>query len=36
MYYYKFFKVVYEKKTYKNTIFVNKNLWINIKIYLFI
>jgi hypothetical protein len=35
MYYYKFFKVVYEKTTYKDMIFVNKNLLINIKLYLF-
>jgi hypothetical protein len=26
MYYYKFFKVVHEKTTYKDTIFVGKNL----------
>jgi hypothetical protein len=32
MYYYKLFKVVYKKIVYKDTIFVSKNLWINIKI----
>jgi len=31
----KLVKVVYEKTTYEDTIFVNENLWINIKAYLF-
>jgi hypothetical protein len=31
MYYYKFFKVIYDKTIYKDTIFVDKNLWINPK-----
>jgi hypothetical protein len=35
MYFYNFFKVVYEKTIYKDTIFVSENLRINIKIYLF-
>jgi hypothetical protein len=35
MYYYKLFKVFYEKIIYKNTIFVGKNLWINFKVDLF-
>jgi hypothetical protein len=35
MYYYKFVTVVYEEITYKNTIFVSGNFWINIKTYLF-
>jgi hypothetical protein len=29
MYYYKFFKVGYEKTSYKDAIFVSKNLWMN-------
>jgi hypothetical protein len=36
MYYYMFFKVVYEKIVYKDAIFVNKNFWTNLKIYLFV
>jgi hypothetical protein len=32
MFYYKLFKVVYEKTAYKDTTFVRKNLLINIKI----
>jgi hypothetical protein len=35
MYYYKFFKLVYEKLTYKDTHFVSDNLWINLKTYLY-
>jgi hypothetical protein len=35
MYYYKFFKIVYEKTAYKDTIFSSENLWINIKVNLF-
>jgi hypothetical protein len=35
MYYNKFFKVIYEKIAYKDTIFVSEKLWINIKFYLF-
>jgi hypothetical protein len=31
----KLFNVVYDKTTYKDTIFVGENLWINIKAYLF-
>jgi hypothetical protein len=31
----KFFNVVYEKTTYKDATFVNKNTWINIEVYLF-
>jgi hypothetical protein len=27
---YKFFKLVYEKITYKDTFFISENLWINI------
>jgi hypothetical protein len=30
MYYYKFLKIVYEKTTYKKTIFVNEKLLISI------
>jgi hypothetical protein len=35
MYYYKFVEVVYEKISYKNEVFISKNLKINIKPYLF-
>jgi hypothetical protein len=35
MYYYKFVKIVYTKIAYKNVFFVNGNLKINIKHYLF-
>jgi hypothetical protein len=35
MYYYKIFKIVYEKTTYINTIFVSKNLLICLKVNLF-
>jgi hypothetical protein len=35
MHYYKFFKVVYEKPIYKDTIFISENLWISLKVYLF-
>jgi len=31
----KLVKVVYKKTAYKDTIFDNENLWININIYLF-
>jgi len=31
----KLIKVVYEKTAYEDTIFISKNLWINIKAYLF-
>jgi len=30
-----FVKVVYEKTTYEDNFLVSKNLWINIKVYLF-
>jgi hypothetical protein len=32
MYYYKFFKVIYEKTACKDTTFVSKNLYIKIKL----
>jgi hypothetical protein len=32
MYNYKLFKVVYEKTAYKDTIFVDENLRINVKV----
>jgi hypothetical protein len=35
MYYYKLLEVVYEKTSYKDTIFVGENLWIDIIFYLF-
>jgi hypothetical protein len=35
MYYYKVLEVVYEKTSYKDTIFVGENLGIDIKFYLF-
>jgi hypothetical protein len=35
MYYYKFVKVLFDKMTYKNKIFVNRNLEIKMKLYLF-
>jgi len=34
-YVHKLVKVVYEKTTYEDTIFVSENLWINIRAYLF-
>jgi hypothetical protein len=35
MYYYKFVNILYEKIAYKNIVFLNENLKINIKLYLF-
>jgi hypothetical protein len=36
MYYYKFFNVIYENTNYKDKTFNSENLWVNVKVYLFV